>query len=307
MITKIKHLIIGGGISGVIASEILGDSLIIERASFLGGEMTNNILGPKMYHDTPSTRNFFRKYVMSTSTIRSTTILDGKECTDKKAYDKKIGYSFKNSQNSSLKQFSSLNLDLEPLYENQNALLSSNVIKIDISKKLVYVLCNKAICIIQYDYLISTIDYELFLRLCDLKNDIELKKRGVLYYNFKGDYKQEFQHLNDYNFWYNLTNDEFFRCTNLSKKEHTLELFTENSINIVEQVSKYFDSITDALVYYNPSAKIWTKTANFIKYNKFNEANIYLLGRNALYNHDRIQDSIDTAYMISKEIKGETL
>ena len=299
-----KYIIIGGGISGCIASEILNDnSLIIERSCSLGGEMGNTMLGPKLYHYTEQTATFFEKYTKSISKVRSITLNNGVKTDDKSTYDKKIGYSFSNSQNSSLSEFQALNLDLQSFYNKQNALLSAQVIKIDINNRLVYVLCNKAVDIYHYEYLISTIDYELFIRLCGLKNCIELEKRGVLYYNFNGIYSKEFEYLNDYNFWYNLTDKEFFRCTNLSKENHTVELFVENSRNIIEQICRYFKSVTNGLVYYNPSAKIWTKFEAGIKYNTLKWANIYLLGRNALCNHDRIQDVISSAYNIKKEIE----
>ena len=69
-----------------------------------------------------------------------------------------------------------------------------------------------------------------------------------------------------YNFWYNLTDNEFFRCTNL-KDSVTVELFTENCDNLQYQLKKYFRYIEDLKYYYNPNAKIWNNSQQQILYN----------------------------------------
>lgn len=302
---KYKYIIIGGGISGCIASEILqDDTLIIERSPKLGGEMSNEILGPKLYHSTDITKTFFKHYIKSIKNIYCKTLKNGVQCNDKSSYNKKIGYSFNNSQNSSISEFQALKLDLESFYNKQKAMISANVIKIDVNKKLVYVLQNKKIHIFSYEYILSTIDYEFFMHLCNLKVSIDLRRRGVLYYNFNADYLEKFEHLSKVDFWYNLSDHEFFRCTNLENGTKTLEIFVEDFGSISEQISKYFKSATDGLVYYNPSAKIWTSSKT-LSYNELKWANIYLLGRNALYNHDRIQDVISSMQQIAKEIKNK--
>lgn len=301
---KFKTLIIGGGISGCIMGHLLKNNyLVLERNRILGGEMSNTILGPKLYHDTPETRNLFREYVVSTRSVKTITLLDCVKTDDKSTYDKKIGYSFSNSQNSSISAFSALNLDLTDFYDDV-CFESAQVLSIDKNKHFVYCLVNKQLVIFEYDNLVSTIDFELLCRLSNIHNDYALKKRGVVYVSFNARYKNEFEYLNKYSFWYNLTESEFFRCTNVSTNYYTLELFIENTINIQEQISKYFNLKNDKLEYnYNPSAKIWIDSNNIIKYDTLKKYNIYLLGRNALYNHDRIQDVILSAKQIKKEIE----
>ena len=217
-------------------------------------------------------------------------------------YKKKIGYSFENSKNSSMSEFDALELDLDSFYKDKSILTNANIIKIDLDKHLIYILSNNEIITIIYTNIISTIDYSLFCNLCGLKNKFDLQKRGVIYANFKADYGVYFTFLKDYNFWYNLTDNEFFRCTNL-KDSVTVELFTENYDNLQYQLKKYFRYVEDLKCYYNPNAKIWNNSQQQILYNSLNKTDVYLIGRNSMYNHDRIQDSIKVAKQIEKEIK----
>ena len=302
---RIKNAIIGAGISGCIMAHILkSDYLIIERSSKVGGEMSNNILGPKMFHKTKETEDFFKDYIKDSYKVKNITLKDELvvKNDDLDTYKKKIGYSFENSKNSSMSEFDALELDLDSFYKDKSILTNANIIKIDLDKHLIYILSNNEIITIIYTNIISTIDYSLFCNLCGLKNKFDLQKRGVIYANFKADYGVYFTFLKDYNFWYNLTDNEFFRCTNL-KDSVTVELFTENYDNLQYQLKKYFRYVEDLKCYYNPNAKIWNNSQQQILYNSLNRTDVYLIGRNSMYNHDRIQDSIKVAKQIEKEIK----
>lgn len=303
---NIENVIIGAGISGCILGKILNDKyLIIERLNSVGGEMNNNILGPKLFHKTPETEEFFKNQIKSVVKIKNITLNNGVINDDKDVYEKKIGYSFSNSKNSSINEFDSFELDLNSFYSSLNIMLGANILKIDLDKKCLYVLHNKKLIKISYNYLISTIDYDLFTKICNIKNDYDLVRRGVVYVNMGAKYKEKFSYLKNYNFWYNLTEEEFFRCTNFEDRV-TIEVFIENCENLQLQLNKYFQNIADFKYYYNPNAKIWNKSKQQIVYNLLKDKNVYLLGRNAMYNHDRIQDSIVKSYLILKEINEET-
>lgn len=301
---NIEKIIIGAGMSGCILGKILKEKyLIIERSNSVGGEMNNNILGPKLFHKTLEIEDFFKKQIKNIVKARNITLNNGVISDDKSVYEKKIGYSFSNSKNSSISEFYALLLDLNSFYSNLNLMLSANILKIDLDKKCMYILRNKELVKISYNYLISTIDYDLFTKLCNIKNNYNLAKRGVVYINMKAKYLEKFDYLKDYNFWYNLTENEFFRCTNFEDRI-TIEAFIENCDDLELQLNKYFLNISDFKYYYNPNAKIWNKSAQQIKYDSLRDKNVYLLGRNAMYNHDRIQDSIIKSYLILDEING---
>lgn len=299
---KYNTIIIGAGISGCILGKILSDYVILEKSNIIGGEMNNIILGPKLYHSTNITNVFFKNYIKSIIDIQTITLLDSKKCVNKAIYDSKIGYTFKNSQNSSLDKFKALDINLNSFYEHINIDKNIKILNIDINNKKIYCLKDQDFIIYNYNYLISTIDFEVFIKLCNLKNEYDTKKRGIIYLHFLANYKKQYQYLQQYNFWYNLTNKEFFRCTNLKQQYmYTIELFPENIINYKQQIDKYFDYNSNMLeIYYNPNAKIWCNGKQIL-YNIFKTNNIYLLGRNALYNHDRIQDVIKSAEIIKEE------
>lgn len=304
---RIKNIIIGAGLSGAILSNILKeDYLILESKKTFGGEMFNNILGPKMIHRTAETSIFFNCYIITKRLISTKTLKDGIECNDKSIYDKKMGYSFNNSKNNQNDEFDALSINWKYFYDDIKIQYNVRILNIDFDKHIIYALKNDDLIKYEYENLISTIDLFNFIKLTGLAFDLNLlKTKGVIYINFNGKYNIKNEKLFKYDFWYNLTDNEFFRCTKLDNS-YTIEVYPEHTNNIYNQISKYFDINTDfqkPTFYYNPNAKIWSLQE--INFDLFASNNIYLLGRNALYNHDRIQDSIKIAYEILKKVQGD--
>jgi hypothetical protein len=302
----VKTIIIGAGISGLIAANIIEDSIVLERSNKIGGDFINS-LGPKYIHCTQENLEFFSKFyqIKEEEVIqkfyKNDTFIDCIEDADIKIYNEKMGYEFSSSMNRGEKTNKGFFINsVEQL--NKNVVLNCQIIGISLKNKKINCFVNDHIKVYEYDNLISTVDLKKFAELIHEEKLVEGKifAKPVTYI----DCEVKENNLN-FDFFYNFDEKyRFYRCTkNRFNKNIIFEFISEKDQNYTPDVFLFLEKhgivIKKLSTHTNPLGKINSKDLNL---EQLQEKGIFFLGRNANYSHDRIQDVVKNIQKIKNTI-----
>jgi hypothetical protein len=307
------NVILGSGISGLIANNIVKTDIVFEKNSFSGGGFINS-LGPKYIHGTKENILFFKRFTrIDIQKIIYKYFLNGSftnaiKDTDIQTYNKNMGYHFSSSMNRGEKTNEGFFLTSLNFFKYSNIKYNCEVLNIDIEKKVVYYLKDLKYKKKKYDNLISTIECKSFLNLSKYKDFSifkHLNSKAVMYVEAYVDSSD----FIDCFFFYNLDSEyKFYRCTKKSENILVFEFIFEDIDygKCIYSFCKIFNkNIIKLNYYYNKFGKVFSDNEEELNglIDFYKNKNIYFLGRNSTYSHDRVQDIIKKADSIKHELK----
>lgn len=281
-------LIIGGGITGLLAAYYNEDYLLVSKD--IGGQMKKGDIGPRILEVNENSKKLLKEFGIKENVKKATigyevcgSLVENFDKSDRVKY-----YMKSRCVNNPIEVPDSVMSDgkNEIIYYDlswgkliqkirnkiKNRIINDNVQRIDIKKKLIY-LENNPIPLPYYD-LTSTIPAPLFYQLCGIENNKfkYVNKHFIIT-------SQEVFDIKDYDYVY-FTSDryKFHRITKLKKKKYSIEFTTNDGIDLdlLEENDSYIFMKYGQLV----SGQV----------DKFD--NIRFLGRFAEWNHGIKVDDI---------------